>query len=135
MPKYDPYDSATLEDGASATDEAKQSGEKERTHEQEAAVRRHLRHQSEQRSRDEQTDGDRFSLITDTGAGLLFRIGLRVIKAANKLMFGDHRSNDVYWGYPIGMAIIVIGALICGLGIVIWAVVVLFRMIYRGITG
>jgi len=135
MPKYDPYDSATPEDGVSASDEAEQTGKKRRRHEQEAAVRRHLRYQRGQRPEKEQSDGDRFSLITNTGAGLVFSIGLSVMSAGAEMMFGGHRANDVYWGYPIGTAIIVFGALICGLGIAIWAVVVLFRAIYRGITG
>lgn len=135
MPKYDPYDSAAPEDGISASDEAEQTAKKRRRHEQEAAVRRHLRYQRGQRPEEKQSDGGRFSLITNTGAGLVFRIGLSVIGAGTEMIFAERQTSGVYWGYPIGTAIVVFGALICGLGITIWAVVVLSRAIYRGITG
>jgi hypothetical protein len=135
MPKYDPYDSATPEDGVSASDEAEQTANKRRRHEQEAAVRRHIRYQRGQRPEEERSDGGRFSLITNTGAGLVFSIGLSVIGAGTEMIFGDHRTNDVYWGYPFGTAIVAFGALVCGLGIAIWTVVVSFRAIYRGVTG
>lgn len=105
------------------------------TPEQEAAVRRHLKYQRGQRSSDEQGDGGAFSSITNTGAGIVLKIGLKVIKSGLGLIGGGGGRNDVYWGFPFGILAIVAGALICGLGMVVWSVVTVGQIIYRAISG
>jgi len=105
------------------------------TPEQEAAVRRHLRYQRGQRSGDEEGDGGAQSPITNTGAGIVLRIGLKVIESGLGLIAGGGGRNDVYWGFPFGILAIVAGALICGFGIVVWSVVTVGQLIYRAISG
>jgi len=134
MPTHDPYDSAASENSSDAADEVAQPSKVKRTPEQEAAVRRHLRHQNEQRPGKEQKDGGAFSAITTTASGLVLRIGLRVMRSGLAMLGGGSGRNDVYWGYPIGMLIIVVGGFICCVGVVIWAVSALTQAIYRGIT-
>jgi len=43
--------------------------------------------------------------------------------------------TDVFWGFPLGMIVVVMGALICGLGLVVWGALITFRAMYRGISG
>jgi len=133
MPTYNPYDSAASENSSDAADEVAQPSKAKRTPEQEAAVQRHLRHQNEQRPGKEQKDGGAFSVITTTASGLILRIGLRVMRSGAAMIGRGGGKNDVYWGYPIGALIIVVGGLICGVGLFIWAVSALGQAIYRGI--
>jgi hypothetical protein len=135
MPKHDPYDSAKSDDGSSATGEVASTNKKERTPEQEAAVRRHLRFQDDQRSGDEATDGGAFSSITNTSAGIILRVGLMVIRASVGMAFGGSGSKDVNLRIPIGLIGIIVGALICCLGFAVWAVATLCLTIYRAISG
>jgi hypothetical protein len=110
-------------------------GRKKPTPEQEAAVRRHLRYQDDQRSQDEAADGGVFSSITNTGAGIILRIGLMVMRAGGRMISGGSGRTGVYWGYPLGTITIVIGALICCVGFLVWGVVALCQAIYRGMAG
>ncbi len=135
MPTFDPYDTAASEDSSEATGQAAQSSKAKRTPEQDAAVQRHLRHQNNQRSGKEQTDGGAFSSITYTSSGIVLRIGLRVMRSGVAMISRGGGNTDVYWGYPIGMLIIVVGGLVCGVGLVIWAVLALGQAIYRGIAA
>ena len=134
MSKFDPYDSATSEDDSSLADEVAQSSKKERTPEQEAAVQRHLRRQNNQRSGDEQTDGGAQPSIANSGPGIAFRIGLKVMRSGGKLFLGGGGRADVYWGYPIGAVIVLVGAVISCLGLAIWAVLAMGQAIYRAIS-
>lgn len=133
MPTHNPYDSAASEDSSDAVDDVAKPRKAKRTPEQEAAVQRHLRHQNNQRSGKEQTDGGAFSSIANTGSGIILRIGLRVMRSGVAMIARGGGKNDVYWGYPIGMLIIVVGGLVCCLGLVIWAVLALGQAIHRGI--
>jgi len=105
------------------------------TPEQEAAVRRHLKYQRGQRSGDEEGDGGAQSPLTFTSAGIVLKIGLKVIERGLGLIAGGGGRNDVYWGFPIGTLAIVAGALICGFGIVVWSAVTVGHLIYRAISG
>jgi hypothetical protein len=133
MPTHNPYDSAASENSSDAADEVVQPSKAKRTPEQKAAVQRHLRHQNKQRSGKEKTEGGAFSAITNTGFGIILRIGLRVMRSGAAMISRGGGKNDVYWGYPIGMLIIVVGGLICCVGLAIWAVLALGQAIYRGI--
>lgn len=106
--------------------DAEESGPK-RTPKQEADLRRHLRHQDNQRQGE--------SSITNPGFSIIFRIGIKVIRTGGQLFLGGGRVTDVFWGFPLGMIVVFIGALICGLGLVVWGVLLTFRAIYRGISG
>ena len=97
------------------------------TPEQEANLKRHLRHQDSQRRGE--------SSIHNSGFSIIFRIGVKVIHAGGKLFLGGGKVTDVFWGFPLGMIVVVIGALICGLGLVVWGVLITCRAIYRGISG
>ena len=106
--------------------DAEESGPK-RTPKQEADLRRHLRHQDNQRQGE--------SSITNSGFAIIFRIGVKVIRTGGQLFLGRGKVTDVFWGFPLGMIVVVMGALICGLGLVVWGVLITFRAIYRGIFG
>jgi len=106
--------------------DAEQSGPK-RTPKQDADLRRHLGYQDSQRQGE--------SSIHNSGFSIIFRIGVKVIYAGGKLFLGGGKVTDVFWGFPLGMIVVVIGALICGLGLVVWGVLITCRAIYRGISG
>ena len=57
------------------------------------------------------------------------------MRAGKDLFLRGGRDADVYWGYPIGAIIIIFGAIISCLGLVVWAVLLMFQAIYRGISG
>jgi hypothetical protein len=98
-----------------------------RTPKQDADLRRHLKYQ------DSQHQGD--SPINNPGFSIIFRIGLKVIREGGKLFLGGDKPTDVVWGFPLGMIVVVIGGLVCGLGLVIWGVLIMFRAIYRAIAA
>ncbi len=106
--------------------DAEESGPK-RTPKQEADLRRHLKHQDNQRQGE--------SSITNSGFAIIFRIGVKVIRTGGQLFLGGGKVTDVFWGFPLGMIVVVMGALICGLGLVVWGALITFRAIYRGISG
>jgi hypothetical protein len=110
-------------------------GKKKPTPEQDAAVRRHLRYQNDQRLQDEADNKGVFSSITKTGAGVILRIGLMVMRAGGRMISRGSGHTGVYWGYPFGMITIVAGALISCVGFLFWAVAALCQAIYRGIAG
>ena len=106
--------------------DAEQSGPK-RTPKQEADLRKHLRHQDNERSEE--------SPITNSSFAIIFRIGVKVIRTGGQLFLGGGKVTDVFWGFPLGMIVVFLGALICCLGLVIWAVLASFYAIYRAISG
>ena len=106
--------------------DAEQPGPK-RTPKQDADLRRHLGYQDSQRQGE--------SSINNPGFSIIFRIGVKVIHAGGKLFLGGGKVTDVFWGFPLGMIVVVMGALVCGLGLVVWGVLITFRAIYRGISG
>ena len=106
--------------------DAEQSGPK-RTPKQEADLRRHLRHQDNQRAEE--------SSITNSGYAIIFRIGLKVIRSGGQLFLGGGKVTDVFWGFPVGMIVVMFGALICCLGLAVWAVLASFHAMYRAISG
>ena len=106
--------------------DAEESGPK-RTPKQEADLQRHLRHQRGTRQGE--------SSINDPGFSIIFRIGLKVIHAGGSLFLGGGKVTDVFWGFPLGMIVVFMGALICGLGLAVWGAIIAFRAIYRGISG
>jgi hypothetical protein len=75
------------------------------------------------------------SLITNSGFAIIFRIGMKVIRIGGQLFLGGGKVTDVFWGFPLGMIVVFFGALICCLGLVIWAVLASFSAIYRAISG
>ena len=109
--------------------DAEESGPK-RTPTQEADLRRHLRHL---RHQDNQRQGE--SSITNSGFAIIFRIGVKVIRTGGQLFLGGGKVTDVFWGFPLGMIVVVMGALICCLGLVVWALLASFHAIYRAISG
>ena len=97
------------------------------TPEQEANLQRHLRHQDNQRQGE--------SSISNAGFAIIFRIGVKVIRTGGQLFLGGGKVTDVFWGFPLGMIVVVMGALICCLGLVVWALLASFYAIYRAISG
>ena len=106
--------------------DAEESGSK-RTPKQEADLRRHLRHQDNQRQEE--------SSITNSGFAIIFRMGVKVIRTGGQLFLGGGKVTDVFWGFPLGMIVVVMGAVVCVLGLVVWGMLISFRAIYRGIFG
>lgn len=115
-------------------DEQAPSGPK-RTPEQEAAVRRHLRYQDGQRSRDEQANDSVFSPIANTSAGIVLRIALRIMGSGGKLIFSTGDRADVNLKVPIGIVSFLAGGLLFCVGLVVWIVVATIQAIWRGIAG